>query len=221
MAFQQKKGFGGNDQTFQRSSCRCIVYGTVDAWKYTGVGGPVGFFIHVSAFHLDRGGAAVDFPFGGIRTDILQIGSSLDGDMQIIGDQGVVPSESGGCSGRFAVTEWQFIVVIIIHCQSLAPLVETSQTGYRISLFSCFSQSRQKHCGENGDDRNHDEELDQGENFCFHPESKNRRTGNRKGRSKKTFEQLNIGTIQQWKEEGRSQAGQGLIPSSLRDHSPP
>ena len=103
MAFQQKKGFGGNEQTFQRSSCRCIVYGTVDAWKYTGVGGPVGFFIHVSAFHLDRGGAAVDFPFGGIRTDILQIGSSLDGDMQIIGDQGVVPSENGGCSGRFAV----------------------------------------------------------------------------------------------------------------------
>ncbi|MEI3005028.1 MAG: hypothetical protein V8T87_10480 [Victivallales bacterium] len=28
---------------------------------------------------------------------------------------------------------------------------------------------------------------------------------------------MNIGTIQQWKEEGRSQAGQGLIPHPLGD----
>ena len=73
-------------------------------------------------------------------------------------------------------------------------------------------QRRQKHRRQNRDDRNHDEELYQGENPYFHPAKEESRTENREGRSRKTLEQFNIRTFEQSKEKRKNKAGRELTP---------
>ena len=53
------------------------------------------------------------------------------------------------------------------------------------------------------------QKLDQGKNPYFYPAKQEHGTGNREVKSRKTLEQSNIGTIQQSKEERRSEAGAG------------
>ena len=104
------------------------------------------------------------------------------------------------------------IIIAILESRN-AELFQIVDAGNAPRFLFRLVQSRQQHPGKDGDDRNHDEELDQGENLCFHPGSKNRRTRNMEGRRNgETLEQSNIGTIQQSKEERRSRI-RGLATS--------
>ena len=77
--------------------------------------------------------------------------------------------------------------------------------------FPRLAENGKKHSRENGDDRNHNQELYQGENFCFQPDSKNRRTRNSEvRRNGKTFEQWNNGTTEQSNEERKNKSGSEL-----------
>ena len=133
--------------------------------------------------------------------------------------RGVFPVDSG-----IAAVKRQDMVIVSIpvkeNCGSGGFQVGTAGDSLRGPFR--FVQCRQKHPRKNGDDRYYDEELYKGENFCFPPGSKNRGTGNSEvRRNGKTLEQSNIGTIQQWNEERRSEVGQELTAFSLGDRSKP
>ena len=93
------------------------------------------------------------------------------------------------------------------------------QAFYAVGGVARFLQCGQQHAGEDRDDRNHDEELYQGENPYFLPAKEEYRTGNREGRRNgETIKQSSRKTFEQWKEEEKRKA-KGLIPSSFGNRS--
>ena len=62
--------------------------------------------------------------------------------------------------------------VIVVHGiadQPAADLFDVALADCTFCHAARLVQRRQKHRRKNRDDRNHDQELDQGENHCFHP----------------------------------------------------
>ena len=60
------------------------------------------------------------------------------------------------------------IIIAILESRN-AELFQIVDAGNAPRFLFRLVQSRQQHPGKDGDDRNHDEELDQGENLCFPP----------------------------------------------------
>ena len=65
--------------------------------------------------------------------------------------------------------EHVFLIVVAVRGSGDSELLQIVDAGNRMRLFPRLVQRRQKHCRQNRDDRNHDEELYQGENPCFQP----------------------------------------------------
>lgn len=59
-------------------------------------------------------------------------------------------------------------VVERIHGVGLRQLFEVVDAGRAARFLSCLVQRRQQHGGENCDDRDHNQQFDQGEEFLFH-----------------------------------------------------
>ena len=119
-------------------------------------------------------GAAVWFGFAHIFVDAVGAERLFDGDLfsgHITGLGQQKRANPRNSIGIILKIEWCGKVVVEtvrIDRQSKSGLFEVAHATDRGGALSRLIQRRQQHGGQDGDDRDHDEEFDQGKNVFFH-----------------------------------------------------